>query len=188
MSYVWIIVLLSIGAGVGVLLERRMERSFNKHSKWNYILPIVITACLCIRFDDPISVIKGLIFSTVLLWAANTDIHTHHASDSLSVMIAITAFIGIVPSDIPNMLCGALVCFLPQILVNMLIPDRAVGGADIKISTACGLLLGVTRGAIGLVVGLTASVIISLIQRKKNDEKLPLIPYLALGFIPAYFI
>ena len=188
MSSVWMFVLLPIGAMVGLMLERSMAKKYGKHSVWNVIIPTIICACLCIRFDTPMDVIKGIIFSTVLLWAANTDHETHHASDSLSVMIAITAFIGIVPSDIPNMLCGALVCFLPQILVNMLIPDRAVGGADIKISTACGFLLGTARGALGLVVGLTASIIISLIQRRSKNEKLPLIPYLALGFIPAYFI
>ena len=73
-------------------------------------------------------------------------------------------------------------------VVNMILPDRAVGGADIKISTACGFLLGVTRGAAGLTLGLVFSVICSLITRKRKDEKLPLIPYLAAGFIPAYFI
>ena len=133
-------------------------------------------------------VIKGLIYSSILLWAANTDIHTHHASDSCSVMIAISALICTTARDLPSMLCGALFCFLPQILVNMILSERAVGGADIKISIACGFLLGVTRGTIGLIAGLVLSVICSLITRKRKDEKLPLIPYLAAGFIPAYFI
>ena len=188
MSSVWSIVLLLVSVGIGILLFRRTADKFGTKSVWNILLPLFIGTALCLRFADPITAIKGLIFSTILLWAANTDIHTHHASDRLSLMIAIAAFVGASAGDIPNMLAGAVFCFLPQIIVNMLLPDRAVGGADIKISTACGLFLGVTRGAIGLIIGLLISVLYSVIRRKRKDEKQALIPYLAAGFIPAYFI
>lgn len=188
MSSVWMFVFLLISVGIGILLCKGIQNKFGTSSVWNVVCPILIGVSLFFRFDDPMMVIKGMIFSTILLWAANTDIHTHHASDSLSVMIGISALIGAAAQDLPNMLGGAVFCFLPQILVNMILPDRAVGGADIKISTACGFLLGVTRGTIGLIAGLVLSVICSLITRKQKDEKLPLIPYLAAGFIPAYFI
>lgn len=188
MSSVWMYVFLPISVGIGVLLNKRVKAKFSTRSFWNLILPFLICVSLCLRFHESITIVKGIIFSTILLWAANTDIHTHHASDSLSVMICITAFMGTVTQDWIGMLGGALFCFLPQILVNMLLPDRAVGGADIKISTACGFLLGIAKGATGLVTGLVLSVICALITRKQKDEKLPLIPYLAAGFIPAYFI
>lgn len=188
MSSVWMFVFLPISVGIGILLCKGIQNKFGKRSVWNVVCPILIGAALCLRFCDPMMVIKGLIYSTILLWAANTDIHTHHASDCCSAMIAISALIGTEAKDLPVMLGGAVFCFLPQILVNMLLPERAVGGADIKISAACGFLLGVTRGTIGLITGLLFSVICSLITRKRKDEKLPLIPYLAAGFIPAYFI
>lgn len=188
MSSVWMFVFLLISVGIGILLCKGIQNKFGTKSVWNVLCPILIGAALCIRFHDPMTVIKGIIYSTILLWAANTDIHTHHASDCCSAMIAISALIGTDTKDLPVMLFGAVFCFLPQILVNMILPDRAVGGADIKISTACGFLLGVTRGAAGLIAGLMFSVICSLITRKRKDEKLPLIPYLAAGFIPAYFI
>lgn len=188
MSSVWMFVFLLISVGIGILLCKGIQNKFGTSSVWNVVCPILIGAALCIRFDDPMTVIKGLIYSTILIWAANTDIHTHHASDNCSVIIAVSALICATARDLPGMLFGALFCFLPQILVNMILPDRAVGGADIKISTACGFLLGVTRGAAGLTLGLVFSVICSLITRKRKDEKLPLIPYLAAGFIPAYFI
>ena len=181
-------VFLLVGVGIGCFLWRSIKDKYGTRSVWNILLPILISAALCLRFHDPMTIIKGLLYSTILLWAANTDIHTHHASDCCSVMIAICALIGIDTKDLPVMLFGAVFCFLPQILVNMILPERAVGGADIKISTACGFLLGVTRGAAGLTLGLVFSVICSLITRKRKDEKLPLIPYLAAGFIPAYFI
>lgn len=188
MSSVWMFVFLLIGVGIGCFLCKSIKDKYGTRSVWNMLLPILLSAALCLRFHDPMMVIKGLIYSTILLWAANTDIHTHHASDCCSVMIAISALIGTEAKDLPVMLGGAVFCFLPQILVNMLLPDRAVGGADIKISTACGFLLGITRGAAGLIAGLVFSVICSLITRKQKNEKLPLIPYLAAGFIPAYFI
>lgn len=188
MSSVWMFVFLPISVGIGILLCKCIQNKFGTRSLWNVVCTILIGVTLCIRFHDPMMVIKGMIFSTILLWAANTDIHTHHASDSCSVMITISALICTTARDLPGMLCGALFCFLPQILVNMILSERAVGGADIKISIACGFLLGVTRGTIGLIAGLVLSVICSLITRKRKDEKLPLIPYLAAGFIPAYFI
>lgn len=188
MSSVWMFVFLLIGVGIGCFLCKSIKDKYGTRSVWNMLLPILLSAALCLRFHDPMMVIKGLIYSTILLWAANTDIHTHHASDCCSAMIAISALIGTEAKDLPVMLGGAVFCFLPQILVNMILPDRAVGGADIKISTACGFLLGITRGAAGLIAGLVFSVICSLITRKQKNEKLPLIPYLAAGFIPAYFI
>ncbi len=182
------LVFLLIGVGIGCSLSTSVKDKYGTRSVWNILLPILISVALCLRFHDPIMILKGLIYSSILLWAANTDIHTHHASDCCSVMIAICALIGAQAKDLPAMLGGAMFCFLPQILVNMILPDRAVGGADIKISTACGFLLGVTRGAIGLIAGLVFSVLCSLIGQKQKNEKLPLIPYLAAGFIPAYFI
>lgn len=181
-------VFLLIGVGIGCFLCKSIKDKYGTRPVWNMLLPILLSAALCLRFHDPMMVIKGLIYSTILLWAANTDIHTHHASDCCSAMIAISALIGTEAKDLLVMLCGAVFCFLPQILVNIILPDRAVGGADIKISTACGFLLGITRGAAGLIAGLVFSVICSLITRKQKNEKLPLIPYLAAGFIPAYFI
>ena len=123
MSSVWMFVFLPISVGIGILLCKGIQNKFGTRSVWNVVCPILIGVTLCIRFHDPMMVIKGLIYSSILLWAANTDIHTHHASDSCSVMIAISALISTTARDLPGMLCGALFCFLPQILVNIYIAD-----------------------------------------------------------------
>jgi prepilin signal peptidase PulO-like enzyme (type II secretory pathway) len=55
---------------------------------------------------------------------------------------------------------------------------------------ACTFLFGISKGIIGLMAGLTIGVRANLIIqiRKNKAEGFPLIPYLAVGFIAAYFI
>ena len=65
----------------------------------------------------------------------------------------------------------------------------SIGGADIKLSAACAFMLGTVQGMTGLMIGLILAVIINSIKnRKKKHEGFPLIPYLAVGFMTAYFM
>lgn len=65
----------------------------------------------------------------------------------------------------------------------------SIGGADIKLSAACAFMLGTVQGMTGLMIGLILAVIINSIKnRKKKHEGFPLIPYLAVGFMAAYFM
>ena len=50
-------------------------------------------------------------------------------------------------------------------------------------------MLGTVQGMTGLMIGLILAVIINSIKnRKKKHEGFPLIPYLAVGFMAAYFM
>ena len=88
------------------------------------------------------------------------------------------------------MLVGAIVLFVPQLVVSMLRPERAVGGADMKISAVLGFLLGAEKGLFAVITGLTISVISMLIVRKikkeSNKEPFALVPFLSFGAMFAF--
>ncbi|HPE95349.1 MAG TPA: prepilin peptidase, partial [Bacillota bacterium] len=71
-------------------------------------------------------------------------------------------------------------------------PNKAVGGADIKISTAAAFLLGAEKGILALIIGMSIAVIVMLIVRKlkKADKSspFPLVPFLSVGIMAAYII
>ena len=116
----------------------------------------------------------------------------HEVPDFISAMILILAFVGFDIANLPSMLLGAAVVFLPQMAVSILRPKRAIGGADIKISTALAFLLGAEKGIFALLAGMLCGVIVMLIVRKvrkeTNREPFALVPFLSFGAMLAYMI
>ena len=86
--------------------------------------------------------VKGMILCMVLMWASISDIAKHEVPDFISAAVLILAFVGFEPANLPSMIVGAAVLFIPQLAVSMLRPARAIGGADMKLSAALGFLLG----------------------------------------------
>ena len=72
------------------------------------------------------------------------------------------------------------------ILMTMVITRGKIGGADIKMVAACSFLLGLKRGIIGLFIGTVISVLFNIYKDK--NKGFPMIPYLAIGYMTAYFI
>ena len=137
-------------------------------------------------------IIKTTILLVLLLYASVRDIKTREVPDSISVMLLI---LGLVDKDIdqlPSMIIGALLVFLPQFVSALINPSKALGGADIKLSSAAAFLLGAQRGLFALIVGLTLAVIAMPIIRKirklPKDQPFPLIPFLSIGIVAGYFI
>jgi leader peptidase (prepilin peptidase)/N-methyltransferase len=132
-----------------------------------------------------------IIFFLFLAYAAYQDIRTKEVDDYVHIIIAMTAFIGVTLSALPYMLFGAVITALP-LLIAAVIKKGCVGGADIKLMAASGLILGAGGGIIALIIGLFSGVVSTYIYRriKKTDTKtsFPLVPYLATGCMIAYFL
>jgi leader peptidase (prepilin peptidase)/N-methyltransferase len=176
---------------LGFLLERQMKKLWQKAYVLNVYLPIIAATLLFLRFGTSMASIKGLILFMMLLYASNSDLRTREVSDVISLMIAVTALIGITTANIPLMVLGAVCITVPQLIVVALKPN-CYGGADIKIMAACSFLLGLERGFLGIITGLAVAIITTIITRlvKKKDmkEAFPIVPYLALGSFLAYLI
>ena len=106
--------------------------------------------------------------------------------------VAGTALIGLRFSNLPSMFLGALAVLAIEIPLAVWLKDRAIGGADIKLSTAGAFLLGWRRGLFALILGLALSVIVMPIIRKirheDNRKAFALVPFLAVGIMTAYLV
>ena len=137
-------------------------------------------------------VLKFLILLGILLYASIKDLREHEVPDTVWKLIAVLGLVNISLRELPSMLLGAALVFLPQIIPAVINTEKAMGGADIKISTACAFLLGVKRGLAAFIIGLTLFVIVVPILRKvrheENGEPFPMVPFLSLGTIAAYLM
>ena len=137
-------------------------------------------------------IIKTIILLTLLLYASVRDIKTREVPDSIPVMLLILGFVDTDIERFPSMLLGMILIFLPQFVSALINPSKALGGADIKLSSAAAFLLGAQRGLFALIVGLTLAVVIMPIIRKvrklPKNQPFPLVPFLSVGIIAGYFI
>ncbi len=158
--------------------------------KWKRTHTTIAAGLLFFIFGLSVTALKGLIFCTLLLYATNSDLSTREVTNWIPLSIALTGLIGIDLTNIPFMLLAALFVTLPQLIVAIR-KENCYGGGDIKVSAACGFLLGIEKGILGLTAGLLLAVLCTLaIQRIKNRkaEAFPLIPYLAVGFMMVYLM
>jgi len=136
-------------------------------------------------------IIKGIIFATILLKASVSDIRTREVDNYFSIMLAITALIGVNLNGFVPMILGALIVPLPLLITAIAKPGK-MGGADIKIMSACAFLLGFTKGTVALIIGLFLAVICTLIIRKITKKNLydsiPLVAYLGASSFLVYLI
>lgn len=176
---------------LGFLLQKQMRKQWESYSILNLTIPTIAASLLFLRFGIGMQSIKGLTFCLLLLYASNSDLKTREVSDNISIMIIITALIGIGIPDIPLMILGSVCITIPQLLMATLKPN-SYGGADIKIMAACSFLLGLERGIVAIIVGLLLAVLITIsirkIQKKSLKYTFPVVPYLATGSFLAFLI
>lgn len=139
-----------------------------------------------------IRVIQGVLYAGFLTFGSISDIRTHTVPDWVWMGVAGTALIGMKLSSLPSMLLGAAAVLLIEVPLAVAMKDRAVGGADIKISSAGAFLLGWRRGLAALIVGLLLAVlimpVIRAIRHEKQDTRFALVPFLAAGQLALYLI
>ena len=91
-------------------------------------------------------IIKTTILLVLLLYASAKDIKTREVPDSVSVMLLILGLVDVSIKEIPQMLLGLVLVFMPQLISALINPSKALGGADIKITSSAVFLLGAQRG------------------------------------------
>lgn len=131
---------------------------------------------------------KGSIFVVLLLVASVIDIKKRIIPDEICILIALTGLIIFEPVKLLGILAA-----LPFLFAALL--WGGMGGGDIKLMAASGIVLGITGGIVASVIGLTAMllfyVVYSIIQRLQGREcqkAFPLAPFLSIGCIAVYLI
>ena len=171
---------------------RKFSKGADMFKHWPFYLSAVVGLILLFAFGATLTTVKGMILTLLLLYASLSDLKTRTVPDCVSIMILILAFVGFESTNLTSMLIGAGVVFIPQLALAMLRPERACGGADLKISTALAFLLGAEKGLFALIVGMLLAVITMAVYNKVNEkeqtEAFPLVPFLWIGATLAYMI
>ena len=122
---------------------------------------------------------KGICFLMLLTGASIRDLKYRQVPDRYSVMLAILALV------FPDMekLWGIL-CACPLFIAALTI--GGIGGADIKMTGAAGMVLGLGRGMAALIMGLSCMLIFHAGRRLflpdgGSGQSYPLIPFLTIG-------
>lgn len=126
---------------------------------------------------------KGIVLSALLIGAAYRDIRCRKVPDRFSVGIVLTALI--VPDT--GKWWGAM-CALPFFFAAMTM--GGIGGADIKLMGAAGMVLGFYEGIAAMVLGLSGMLVFHmgerLLRKGKAEKSYPLVPFLAMGVLLVY--
>ena len=137
-------------------------------------------------------IIQGILYTGFLTFGSISDIRTHTVPDWVWMGVAGTALICMKLSSFPSMLFGAAAVLLIEVPLAVAMKDRAIGGADIKISAAGAFLLGWRKGLTALIAGLMLSILIMpvvrAIRHEKQDTRFALVPFLAAGQLVLYYI
>ena len=135
---------------------------------------------------------QGILLAGLLTYGSIHDIRTHTMPDWVWMGVAATAFLTFRLSSLPTMLLGAAAVLLIEVPMAILHGERAMGGADIKLSAAGAFLLGWRKGLFALILGLTLSLIVVPIARRIRHEDsrkaFALVPFLAVGIFAVFLM
>lgn len=124
-------------------------------------------------------------FGFLLLAAALIDIRRREIPDWINGSIAMISLLCFQPQNLLGM--------IPAILFLMAAMSGGMGGGDVKLAVACGLVLGLPAALMGSVIGLAALLLfhagvkfVSAFQGRKTTAAYPMAPFLAMGYMAAY--
>lgn len=124
------------------------------------------------------SYFSATLFVLLLLIASYTDLKKREIPDGVSIAIGVLSLL--------NFHIFGILAALPFLIAAMIEPEK-MGGGDIKLTAAVGLYLGFFQTMLGVVFGLSLSLIFYVLSGRKN-KAMPLAPFLSIGFIGAMLL
>lgn len=129
-----------------------------------------------------LALMQTVLFVALLLAAAWIDYREHIIPDILNLGIALSALLCFRPANLWGLL--AAVPFLAAAM------GGRMGGGDVKMVAACGLVLGFWDAMFGCIIGLFLMLCFCLVLPGglRRKEARPMAPFLSAGFLAAYFL
>lgn len=127
------------------------------------------------------ALLRGCFFFHLLFMASVEDIRSRTIPNQISLLILATGLIQFDPVRLWGLLLG-----LP-FLASAAISNGGIGGGDIKLAAASGVVLGLPTGVLGVIIGLSLLLVYHL-SRKTSEKSYPLAPFLSAGFMTAFLI
>ena len=131
--------------------------------------------------------VQGVLFLFLLLAASLVDLKRREIPDWVSGSIAALSLIHVQPE--------CLLGLIPALFFLAAAVKGGIGGGDVKLAAACGLVLGLPGALMGMVVGLMLQLLfhmcskcVLLFFRKQVSSAYPMAPFLAIGYAAAYYI
>ena len=127
------------------------------------------------------SIAQVVLFCFLLIEAVIFDIRQRVIPGTLPFGILATALLTFSPIKLFGLVPAVV------LLIAAYIEPGSMGGGDIKLTASSGLVLGFSRCYMGLGIALALLALFHLFSRNKERVD-PLAPFLAVGFIAAYFL
>ena len=129
-----------------------------------------------------LALIQTVLLAVLLLAAAWIDYREHIIPDILNLWIALSALLCFRPANLWGLLAA-----VPFLVAAM---GGGMGGGDVKMVSACGLVLGFWDAMFGCLIGLFLMLCSCLVVSGglRGKEARPMAPFLSAGFLAAYFL
>lgn len=132
--------------------------------------------------------LQAVFFLALLLTVSVIDLRTRTIPDTINALITLTAFCVFEPWNLLGIFAA-----LPFLLAAVFC--GGMGGGDIKLMAACGVVLGLPYGLFAEMLGLFVMLgfyatycCIQKIRKRECVKSFPLAPFLSIGCTIAYFI
>lgn len=122
----------------------------------------------------------------ILSYASAKDVKYHEVPPFVTPLIVLATFIGFNFKEdlLPSIICFAVI-FVLMLAITLISKDKGFGGADIKIFSATGFLLGFPFGLVNLIAGILIDIVLILILRTfkklEKNQPFPMIPGIAVS-------
>ena len=142
------------------------------------------------RYGLSFETLIGCILASALLGLSLIDLKTQEIPYGFNIFILILgiAFTIYDRTDLPGHLIGLFAVSLPLLIIQLLSKGRAIGGGDIKLMAAAGLLLGWKGIILAFVLACIIGSVIHLIRMKffGQGRQFAFGPYLSAGILLSY--
>ena len=130
---------------------------------------------------------QGVLFLFLLLAASLVDLKRREIPDWVSGSIAALSLIHVQPE--------CLLGLIPALFFLAAAVKGGIGGGDVKLAAACGLMLGLPGALMGTILGLLLQLLFHLgalcvlpFFRRQVWSAYPMAPFLAIGYAAAYYV
>ena len=171
----------------------RRTPEYAKGRKLNVIAISIVAALsfgMYLIFGVSVGLLKGILLTDAFLFASVSDFRIRKVPDWVSIVVAALGLISVSGSKLLwNAVAGAAA--FGFFFLAAIISKNKIGGADVKFIAASMFVCGFLEGLAGLILGLLLSVVGTLIRNKRTkskDKTMPMLPYLAVGFLTAFMI
>lgn len=130
--------------------------------------------------------VKGAALFVLLILASYHDIRTRQIPDTYSIVIVLLALCA---PQYKNL--WGVFCCLPFLIAAISV--GGIGGADIKIMGAAGMVIGLVPGISAMMIGLLGMILFHFVRslfigKMQGKHSYPLIPFLTVGIISMYLL